>query len=124
MDLSERAAAAIGLSDGDETFVRILKAGGGSREERPVRITRYGAKTWAGSTAFTVQLGSFSTRAAAEAVKEEVDDSWIHEVTIDGQRFYRLNYGRYQSREDAESDIGKLESEGFFGFVKSVSASE
>lgn len=124
MDLSERAASEIGLGGGEEAFVRILKSGARERQERPVRITGYGAKTWAGSTGFTVQLGSFSTKAAAEAVKQKVDGSWIYEVTIDGQQFYRLNYGRYRSREEAESDIGKLEAEGFFGFVKSVSDSD
>ena len=135
MDLSERAARAIGLRGGDEVMVRIGRpgssAGGGSGPSlddgaesrgprRSVRVAEYGAKTWAGSSGFTVQLGSFSTVDAAEAVMRKVDGSWIRKVEVDGQTFFRLNYGRYGSREDAEGDIAKLEADGFFGFVKTV----
>ncbi len=136
MDLSERAARAIGMRGGDEKLVRIVHPGSGtpaipetmsrqasgtSDESGSIRVAEYGAKTWTGSTTgFTIQLGSFSTLDAAEAVKLKVDGSWIHEVDVDGQIFFRLNYGRYDSRDKAAQDIGNLESEGFFGFVKSV----
>ncbi|MBT8401292.1 MAG: septal ring lytic transglycosylase RlpA family protein [Rhodothermia bacterium] len=135
MDLSERAARAIGMDSGDEKLVRVVhpssapgsvpestagRSPGASDEAASIRVAEYGAKTWTGNTGFTIQLGSFSTLDGAETVKLKVDGSWIHEVEVDGQTFFRLNYGRYDSREKAARDIANLESEGFFGFVKSV----
>ncbi len=135
MDLSERAARAIGMGRGEEKLVRILHPGSAAgsvveqasgeptdKRERSasIRVAEYGAKTWTGSTGFTIQLGSFSTLDVAEAVKLKVEGSWIHEVEVEGQTFFRLNYGRYDSREKAAQDIANLEAEGFFGFVKTV----
>ncbi len=125
MDLSERAAEAIGLSGGDQTMVRIVAApAGGTLDNRQVRVAEYGAKTWAGNSGYTVQLGSFSTKEAAEAVRARVEGSWILKIDLEGQTFYRLNFGRYGSPEDAALDVARLESEGFFGFVKSVTSGD
>jgi hypothetical protein len=41
-------------------------------------------------------------------------------VDVNGQTFYRLNFGRYESRDAAAADLEWLEANGFFGFVKSL----
>lgn len=118
MDLSEAAARRIGLRDGHERYVRIVRAveagvAGSTGERVWSRSQRRGG--------FTIQLGSYSSEPAAEAARGRAEGAWVQAVEVDGQTFFRLNFGRYESREQAAEDLEQLEGRGFFGFVKSLS---
>ncbi len=124
MDLSSRAARELGIDPNDERFVRIVPAGAEEgRASRGVHVAEYRVKNWTGGTGFTIQLGSYSSDEAAEAVRERIEKgAWVQRVEIDDRVYYRLNFGRYRSPEDASKDMARLEREGFFGFVKGVTA--
>ncbi len=117
MDLSEAAARALGIRGGREALVRIVRPGADDShtegEEERWRRSQAAAR-------FTIQLGSYSSEAAAETARTRADGAWVQRVEVDGQIFYRLNFGRYGSREDAADDLDELERQGYFGFVKSL----
>ncbi len=116
MDLSESAARSIGLRTDDETYVRIVHA---VRRSDP-SAGQDGGGSLPPGTGFTIQLGSYSSEAAALAVRGRAEGAWVQSVRVDGQTFYRLNFGRYTSRDEAAKDLEWLESHGFFGFVKAI----
>jgi rare lipoprotein A len=117
IDLSEAAARAIGLRGGDETLVRLIRTVDAGVSEAPVDRDRSRQEPEGG---FTIQLGSYSNEAAAQGARGRVENAWIQRVEVDGQIFYRLNFGRYGSRDEAAEDLDQLEKQGFFGFVKSL----
>jgi rare lipoprotein A len=116
MDLSEAAARELRMHGADERLVRVVRAAGstqpgpGTRQSREARV----------AARFTIQLGSYSNEAAAETARGRVEGAWVQRVEVDGQVFFRLNFGRYETREDATEDLDGLEAQGFFGFVKSL----
>ncbi|MDH3298764.1 MAG: SPOR domain-containing protein [Gemmatimonadota bacterium] len=117
MDLSEAGARAIGLRRGDETLIRIVRAADNGVADTGADVTGTRGERERG---FTIQLGSYSNEAAAWNARGRADGAWVQRVEVDGQIFYRLNFGRYGSRDDAAEDLDKLEALGFFGFVKSL----
>lgn len=124
MDLSSRAARELGVDPDDERFVRIVPAAAQKEStSRGVHVAEYRIKNWTGGTGFTIQLGSYSSEEGAEAVKKRIKKgAWVQRVEIDDRVYYRLNFGRYRSPEQATEDMARLESEGFFGFVKGLTA--
>lgn len=120
IDLSASAARSIGLSEGDETVVRIVPVRSEAEMQRSVRVAEYPVSSWTRGKGFTIQLGSYGTEDAAERIRAQIPDSWVQKVEVDGRTYYRVNYGRYRSRDDAAGDVEKLESEGVFGFVKTL----
>ncbi len=129
MDLSGRAARELGYGDGDERFVRIVPAVSSDERARgpadDVHVAEYRVKNWTGGTGFTIQLGSYGSEQAAEAVERRIKKgAWVQRVEVDDQVYYRLNFGRYSSPDKASNDMLRLEREGFFGFVKGLATKD
>ena len=117
MDLSKAAARELRMRGGDERLVHIVRSAGEASARFSPREGRASRDT---EPRFTIQLGSYSNEAAAETARGRVEGAWIQRVEVDGQIFFRLNFGRYQTREQATEDLDGLEGQGFFGFVKSL----
>jgi len=70
--------------------------------------------TSAGDGAFTLQVGSFTSRARAEALRDAVGgDAAITEATVAGETLYRVRVGAYPDRAQARTAAQALSSRGF-----------
>jgi rare lipoprotein A len=74
--------------------------------------TRAGAP--GGDGGFTVQVGSFTSRARAEALRDVVGgDAVITESTVAGQTLYRVRIGSFTDRAQATTTARSLTTRGF-----------
>jgi rare lipoprotein A len=70
--------------------------------------------TSTGDGAFTLQVGSFTSRARAEALRDAVGgDAAISEATVAGETLYRVRVGAYLDRGQARTAAQALTSRGF-----------
>ena len=68
----------------------------------------------AGDAGFTVQVGSFTSRARAEALRDAVGgDAVVTESTVAGETVYRVRIGSYPDRAQATSIARSLTTRGF-----------
>lgn len=68
----------------------------------------------AGDAGFTVQVGSFTSRARAEALRDAVGgDAVVTESTVAGETVYRVRIGSYPDRAQATSTARSLTTRGF-----------
>jgi rare lipoprotein A len=83
----------------------------------PVRvrvIALPGTRAAAGDGGFTLQVGSFTSRARAEALREAVGaNATIAETTVAGATLYRVHVGSYPDRPRARAAAQDLTSRGF-----------
>jgi rare lipoprotein A len=67
-----------------------------------------------GGGGFTVQAGSFTSRARAEALRDAIGGSAaIAEATVAGQVLYRVRIGAYADRAEANATAQSLVARGF-----------
>ncbi len=69
---------------------------------------------------FTVQLGSFEDEAGARKLSESVEGGWVYRILVDGKWYYRVNFGVFSSKNEAEKFRTRLAARGVSGFVKAV----
>ena len=83
----------------------------------PVRvrvIALPGPRAAAGDGGFTLQVGSFTSRAHAEALRDAVGgNATIAETTVAGETLYRVRIGSYPDRPQARAAAQDLVSRGF-----------
>lgn len=109
IDLSYAAAREIGMVDSGLARVRIQLVS----SETPVSRRQ-------GPELFTVQLASYSRVDQADAFASQIRGAYVHRARVDGQTFYRVYYGRFDSRERAERAMQDLNRRGHEGFVKQL----
>lgn len=74
----------------------------------------------AGDGGFTVQVGAFTSRARAEALRDQVGgDAVITESTVAGEPLYRVRVGSFPDRTQATSTARSLATRGFQPLVLS-----
>ncbi len=87
----------------------------------PVRvrvIALPGTRATAGDGGFTLQVGSFTSQARAEALREAVGaNATIAETTVAGTTLYRVQVGSYPDRPQAQTAAQALTSRGFPAIV-------
>ncbi|MGH7413356.1 MAG: septal ring lytic transglycosylase RlpA family protein [Candidatus Rokuibacteriota bacterium] len=66
-----------------------------------VRVLSLPARSSAGTGLYTVQIGSFTTRARAEALRDTVSGATIAEAIVAGEPVYRVRIGTYSDRPQA-----------------------
>jgi len=67
-----------------------------------------------GDSGFTVQVGAFTSRARAEALRDAVGgDAAITESTVAGETLYRVRIGAYPDRAQATATARSLTARGF-----------
>jgi rare lipoprotein A len=109
IDLSYAAAREIGMVNAGLARVRLQLV----RSDVPISRTQ-------GPELFTVQVASYSHRTQAESYASGIQDAYVHQVRVNGQTFFRVYVGRYESRQQAERRMERLRGQGIEGFVKQV----
>ena len=70
---------------------------------------------------YTVQVASLGDMDSVERmIKELIEkgyDAYYYEAKVNGKDYYRIRCGKFQSREEADNYLRKLEEAGFKGFV-------
>ncbi|NNE68980.1 MAG: hypothetical protein HKN29_01310 [Rhodothermales bacterium] len=72
------------------------------------------------ATQFAIQMGSFSDRAAALTLAGTLDGAWIQTGSVDGRDVYRVLFGHFSQRAEAEGWQARLSGLGVQGYVRSV----
>jgi tetratricopeptide (TPR) repeat protein len=80
-------------------------------EHKPVEVQK--------ERVFRIQLGAFSSEDRAKAWKEKIEkELGIKELTIVEQLgIYRVLYGSFKSRAEAEAQIERLKGHNIYGFI-------
>ena len=66
---------------------------------------------------YTVQIGSFTTRARAEALRDTVNGATIAEGTVAGEPVYRVRVGAFPDRTQAAAAARDLTARGYQALV-------
>mgnify|MGYP003337279251 FL=1 len=69
---------------------------------------------------YTIQLASFTNETQAQQKSAQIDGSRVERLTVNGSLVFRVYYGTYQDTSLAQTDLDRLKSQGFDGFVKQV----
>jgi rare lipoprotein A len=73
-----------------------------------------------GPEEFTVQLASFTVKSQADAMAGDIRGAYVYQSRVDRTTYYRVYYGKYRNRADAEKAMADLRRRGHDGFVKQV----
>ncbi len=110
LDLSYASAKKIGLIGPGAGRVRIEVLGRESRYKGTVRVE-------AQEGPFVVQVGSFKERPNAIRLKRALQLKYSHvyieEAFLDGEKFFRVRLGKFDSSKDAYSLANTLAEEGY-----------
>lgn len=105
IDLSYAAARAIGMVRQGVARVHIRPLG-----RVPPRLAR-------GPGTYTLQVGSFSDARNALLLKTRLDaltrGTYISEITVNGETFYRVRVGSFDNREQARRAARQVAAHGF-----------
>ncbi len=69
---------------------------------------------------YTVQLGSYDNRAAAEQKSSKIRSSYVAEVQVNGVTYYRVYFGDFENPVIAIEAMNRLKSQGHDGFIKQI----
>jgi rare lipoprotein A len=95
---------------------RLLGAMGSGLIPVRVRVLSLPARS-SGDGPYTVQIGSFTTRARAEALRDTVTGATIAETTVAGETVYRVRVGAYPDRTRAGAAARDLTTRGYRALV-------
>lgn len=109
IDLSKKAAEEIGMlgSGTAEVKLYLVKPG-----DAPIRMSAIRHEL------YTVQLGSYPTPAEARKRASQIRGATVEQRRASGEWVWRVYYGRYKTREQAERMLRSLEKQGYRGYVK------
>lgn len=96
---------------------RLLGAVGPGTIPVRIRVVALPARAAAVNGPFTVQVGAFTTRARAEALRGAVGGATIVEATVAGETVYRVHVGPYPDRAQAASAARALATHGYPALV-------
>jgi rare lipoprotein A len=96
---------------------RLLGAVGRGTIPVSVRILSLPARSSPGDGPYTVQIGSFTARARAEALRDTVNGATIAETTVAGEIVYRVRIGSYRDRSQATAAARDLTTRGHQALV-------
>jgi len=96
---------------------RLLGAVGPGLIPVRVRVLSLPARSSSGDGPYTVQIGSFTTRARAEALRDTLTGATIAETTVVGETVYRVRVGAYPDRTQAGAAARDLTTRGYQALV-------
>lgn len=109
IDLSRRAAQDIDMIGPGTAPVRLTLMEKGDAPVHPSTIRR---------ELFTVQIGSYESRKDARQKASTVRGATVEQRVANGKTVFRVYYGAYKSREQAERILRRLNAKGIQGYVK------
>jgi rare lipoprotein A len=96
---------------------RLLGAVGPGLIPVRVRVLSLPARSSTGDGPYSVQLGSFTTRARAEALRDSVNGTTIAETAVGSETVYRVRIGAYADRAQATAAARDLATRGYQALV-------
>lgn len=109
IDLSYEAAKRIDMVDSGLARVQIKLV----RSEQRVSRSQ-------GPEIFTVQLASYTVKSQADDMARNIRGAYVERASVGGTTYYRVYYGKYRNRADAERAMADMRRRGYDGFVKQV----
>jgi len=97
---------------------RLLGAVGRGMIPVRVRILSLPARSSPGDGPYTVRIGSFTTRARAEALRDTVNGATIAEGTVAGEPVYRVRVGAYPDHTQAAAAARDLTARGYHALIE------
>ncbi len=114
IDLSKRAATILHMiGPGTARVKLVLVRGNAANVHKNLSYNK-------GVGLFAVQIGAYSDRVAADQKTRQVHGSWIQDVRVNGQRIYRVYYGKFDNEDKAIRAKKELSRKGIRGFVKEI----
>ncbi len=110
IDLSQKAARNLGMIGSGTAQVRLTIIDPDPKLDRKDLL----------SERFTLQVGSFSRPEHAESLAQDLQGSRVAEASIQNRVYYRVYYGMYATRRDAEDALMAILRKGHTGFVKQL----
>ena len=108
IDLSRSGAEAIDMIGPGTAPVKIFVLDDGTGNVYPTK-PRY-----------TVQLGSYDYRDAAEQKSSRIRSSYVAEVQVNGVTYYRVYFGDFENPVIAIEAMNRLKGLGHEGFIKQI----
>ncbi|HEX4995819.1 MAG TPA: septal ring lytic transglycosylase RlpA family protein [Methylomirabilota bacterium] len=96
---------------------RLLGAVGPGIIPVRVRVLSLPPRSSNGDGPYTIQIGSFTTRARAEALRDTMPGATIAETTVAGETVYRVRVGAYPDRTRAGAAARDLTTRGYQALV-------
>jgi rare lipoprotein A len=96
---------------------RLLGAVGPGVIPVTVRVLSLPVRGAPGDGPYTVQIGSFTTRARAETLRDAVSGATIAEAAVAGETTYRVRVGSYPDRARAAAAARALTTRGYRALV-------
>jgi|AntRauTorckE6833_2_1112554.scaffolds.fasta_scaffold12496_2 rare lipoprotein A len=111
IDLSKKAAQKIGMIAPGTANVNIFVGANALKNNAPANIK---------VASFTVQLGSFATKAKAFNHSSKIRGSRVKTIRTKERTFYRVYYGLYFDKEQASEKLRELQRKNISGYVKQL----
>lgn len=112
IDLSKKAASEIEMLGPGTAEVRLYLVKGNAEQFKDKDLT---------VSTFTVQLGSYEIEENALDASDEIKGSRIEKFILnDGQEVYRVFYGIFTDKDEAEKEQRRLEQKGYNCYVKQL----
>ncbi|MDZ7689717.1 MAG: septal ring lytic transglycosylase RlpA family protein [Balneolaceae bacterium] len=112
IDLSRKAASEIEMIGPGTANVRLFLVEGDPNKFRDKDLT---------VSTFTVQLGSFENRKAAEKLAANIDGARIEKFTLNDKTVvYRVFFGMFTDKNKARQERQRLARNGHYGYVKQL----
>lgn len=120
IDLSRAAAKKIGMIGPGTARVSlvILSRGDSESNSAPPKNSVDYANPDRGT--FTIQIGSFENKKTARKQAQSFRGARVEQAELNGKTFYRVYYGTYGSKKEAQKKLTKLRRKGINGFVKNL----
>ena len=71
-----------------------------------------------GQGEFTLQVATYSSKAAAADMISKIPNAWVQEISNQGTRMYRVNYKRFSDRNQAIRAQWDLEDLGYKSLIQ------
>ncbi|HKJ32545.1 MAG TPA: septal ring lytic transglycosylase RlpA family protein [Balneolales bacterium] len=114
IDLSKAAAKRLHMIGPGTAHVKLVLVRGN------VKTIQKNNSYNAGNELFAIQIGAFSNKWDAKRQLRKIKHTWIEKVKLRGKTMYRVYYGKYKHKADAEKARKYLFKRGIGGFVKEV----
>lgn len=131
IDVSEAAAQELEFDRRAGAYVKLTIVDGSIEPEARAltHFDRTGRKNTEevvaeGEKRYTIQLGSYSEVGGAREYAGGIEGAWVQAVSVDGQTFFRVNFGVYGDERSAQAGMGQIGEQGLTGFVKTIDKTE
>ncbi len=111
IDLSKKAAQQIDMIGNGTAPVKLILLEGDLENSRTTDLK---------TATYTVQLGSFQSEAGAFELSRKIKGSRVERIPLNNQTVYRVYYGVYVDKDEAQRTLQDLRSDGFSGYVKQI----